>query len=195
MHQMSMTCCHLEGSCRVEKCTNRSIMKFNEEKSQVLAPIQVGSDHLESSFIEKDLGTLVAPSWMWASNVSLKPAASCFALGKRCQQSERSHPFTSLSMGETQQECWIQAWAPSTKEFLRYWSNSREGPQRWRRHRSICHTRRGWESWDCLTQEREGLVELISGRGGEEDGARLFSAASRKRTGAMGTNWNTRNFT
>lgn len=37
-------------------------MKFNEEKSRVLAPVQVGSDHLESSFIEKDLGTLVAPS-------------------------------------------------------------------------------------------------------------------------------------
>lgn len=62
MYQMSMTCYHLEGSCRVEKCANRSIMKFNKEKSRVLALIQVGSDHLESSFVEKDLGTLVAQS-------------------------------------------------------------------------------------------------------------------------------------
>lgn len=62
MHQTSMTGCHLKGSCRVEKCTNRSIMKFNKEKSQVLALIQVGSDHLECSFVEKDLGTLVTPS-------------------------------------------------------------------------------------------------------------------------------------
>lgn len=37
-------------------------MKFNKEKSQVLALIQVGSDHLECSFVEKDLGTPVAPS-------------------------------------------------------------------------------------------------------------------------------------
>lgn len=62
MHQISIRFCYLEGACRVEKCTNRSIMKFNKEKSQVLALIQVGSDHLESSFVEKDLGTLVALS-------------------------------------------------------------------------------------------------------------------------------------
>lgn len=33
-----------------------------------------------------------------------------------------------------------------------------------------------------------GKKELISGKGGEENGARLFSAVSSKRTGAMGTN-------
>lgn len=62
-----------------------------------------------------------------------------------------------------------QAWStasksglPSTRETGIYWRETSERPQRKSIDWSICHTRRGWESWDCSAWRREGSQRTLS---------------------------------
>jgi len=75
------------GLSRLEKWADRNLMKLNKGKCKVLYlgrnnPMHPGTDHLESSFAEKDLGVLVDTKLNMSQSLQqTRPPVSWAALG------------------------------------------------------------------------------------------------------------------
>lgn len=73
----------------------------------------------------------------------------------------RGDPSLLLSTAETTSGS--NSVLPSTRQTQAYWNKIRKGPLWWWLWDwTICHTRRGWESWGYLASGREGSGRVLS---------------------------------
>lgn len=113
------------------------------------------ADQLESRSAEKDMGVLV--------NTELTRSQAMHACNKGGQQpsglhqKEHCQPVEQaglLSTSELASRVLGPALSSPVQESYGHTGGS-PGPKRWWRDWSICHSRRGWEIWDCPVYRRE----------------------------------------
>ena len=114
---------------------------------------RLGTNQVESSFVEKALGIRVDSTLTMSQQRALtaKKANSLLDCIRESIASRSRALIFSLCSALVR-----HFWGPSTRETRTYWSKSSEGLWRWSSDWSICRVRTGWESWDCSAWRREG---------------------------------------